>query len=57
MAENINQIIIQIAEVPYKRAVIQSGDKFTPDQVVVKYDDLTASEKTTWDNFYALIES
>jgi hypothetical protein len=52
------QIVVQLANAPEVRAVVQKGEStWAIDQTVVKYDDLSDSDKATWDAFVAMINS
>lgn len=60
MANTQNQTVVQITTSPNgKRLVVQYYDDIeqTNKQVVKSYDDLTAQEKTTFDNFETLCDS
>lgn len=56
--DNLQQIVIQETTAPFVRALAQYGTEFIPEtQVEVVYDDLTASEKETWDAFVEMIKT
>lgn len=56
--DNLQQIVLQETTAPYVRALAQYGTGLMPEsQVEVVYNDLTASEKETWDAFVELIKS
>lgn len=60
MANILNQVVVQDnVEGINKRMLVQYTDDATSDnlQVIVDYDTLTAEEKTTFDNFIALVSS
>ena len=60
MANTQNQTVVQITTSPNgKRLVVQYYDDVEQanKQVVKSYDDLTAEEKTTFDNFETLCDS
>ena len=56
--ENLQQIVLQETTAPYVRALAQYGTGLMPEtQVEVVYDDLTTSEKETWDAFVEMIKT
>jgi hypothetical protein len=56
--DNLQQIVLQETTAPYVRALAQYGTGLMPEtQVEVVYDDLTTSEKETWDAFVEMIKT
>jgi len=54
--ENLQQIVVQINNVPEIRTIVQYGTDFLPNsQKIVKYGELTIEEKMIWDNFIDLV--
>lgn len=52
------QIVVQLLSAPEVRALVQKGnDPFNVEQVIVMYEDLTPTEKATWDAFVAMLNS
>jgi hypothetical protein len=56
--DNLQQIVLQETTAPYVRALAQYGEGFIPElQKEIIYDELSDSEKQTWDAFVQLIKS
>jgi hypothetical protein len=54
--ENLQQLVVQINNVPEIRTIVQYGTDFLPNsQKIVKYEELTIEEKVIWDNFIDLM--
>ena len=52
------QIVVQLLSAPDVRALVQKGENpFNIEQTIVNYDDLSASEKATWDAFVSMLNS
>lgn len=52
------QIVVQLANAPEVRAVVQKGEStWEIVQTIVKYEDLTTKEKATWNAFVSMLNS
>jgi len=58
MANDIQQIVIQITSAPFVRALTQYGTSILPNsQQEIPYDSLTDEEKAIWDAFVTMLDS
>jgi len=56
--EDLQQIVVQITTAPIVRALAQYGSELrTGEQKEIIYDDLSESEKKTFDEFLEMIKS